>query len=235
MWPDVTALPSALLQAELQAQLKVITRECPGLPGKETLAGWLQEKVVAACVLEGAWPGWRLVSLVAPKSRGSAFRSPGRHELRPWGANALIFLSSVSSIPCDLLSTVTQCWSPLPCPSSQSCPPLLPGHSCCSSTPHASFNNLFSGPHHVLLLGPFILCFPDLFPNRFSCGVLPGPSDHLLLFALPSKSGTLNFAACYPSRLCCLGPCAFPACLVFASIRALRGTSALTSSVLTLT
>lgn len=41
----VRACPSALLQAELQAWLKAITRECPSLPSKETLAagckrGW---------------------------------------------------------------------------------------------------------------------------------------------------------------------------------------------------
>lgn len=57
MWLGVRALPSTLLQAELQAELKAITRECPSLPGKGTLASWLQE--VAACVLVGALAGGR--------------------------------------------------------------------------------------------------------------------------------------------------------------------------------
>lgn len=107
---------------------------------------------------------------------------------------------------CHILSTTMQCWSPLSSPGSQSCPPLVLGHSCCSSFPHTSFNNLFSGPCHVLLSGPFILCFPGLSPNQFSHGVLPGPLDHLLLFALPSELGSLNFAACCPILAWCLHP-----------------------------
>lgn len=53
--------PSQRLTGELQTQLKAITRECPSLPSKETLLGWLQEREVAPCVLAGAQPGWRSV------------------------------------------------------------------------------------------------------------------------------------------------------------------------------
>lgn len=93
-WPGVTALPSALLQAELRAQLKAITRECPSLPGKETLAGRLQG-VPCPC----GSPDWLAIGepggTKKPPFRG-AFHSPGRHQLRPWGPKALNFLSSMT-------------------------------------------------------------------------------------------------------------------------------------------
>jgi len=50
-------LPSTLLQAEPQAQLKAMTRGSPSLPSKETLAGWLGQRVVAGRVPAGALAG----------------------------------------------------------------------------------------------------------------------------------------------------------------------------------
>lgn len=50
--------PSQHHTGELQTQLKATTTECPSLPSKETLLGWLQ---MAPYVLAGAQPGWKSV------------------------------------------------------------------------------------------------------------------------------------------------------------------------------
>lgn len=75
-------------------ELKAVTRECPSLPSKETLAGRLQG-VPCPC----GSPAWLAISepggTKKPPFRG-AFHSPGRHQLRPWGPKALNFLSSMT-------------------------------------------------------------------------------------------------------------------------------------------
>lgn len=99
--------------------------------------------------------------------------------------------------------TITQCWSPR----------LLPVHPL---TPP------FRGPRHVLLLGPFILCFPNLSPNRFFASVLPKPciAPICLLFYRNRGASILCPAPAAQSTL--------PACRLHPA-----GLSAFTSSALT--
>lgn len=56
----VTAFPSALLQAELQAQLKAIKIECPSLP--EGDPGWLAAGEGGRCLCPYTSPNWLSLS-----------------------------------------------------------------------------------------------------------------------------------------------------------------------------
>lgn len=99
--------------------------------------------------------------------------------------------------------TITQCWSPR----------LLPVHPL---TPP------FRGPRHVLLLGPFILCFPNLSPNRFFSSVLPKPCIVPICLLFFRNRG---------ASILCPAPAAqgvLPACRLHPA-----GLSAFTSSALT--